>query len=64
MDCQSIPLFWLDFLLRSKPYLKECPPSASIANRKFPLSIKPEDMVILVDIHYKVQITQLHSGLH
>ena len=47
----------LDFLLRSKTYLKECPPSASIANREFPLSIKVEEMVRLVYTHYKMQIT-------
>ena len=33
MDCPPIPQFCLDFLLRSKTYLKERPPSASIANR-------------------------------
>ena len=58
------PQFCLNFLLRSKTYLKERPPSASIANREFPLSNKPEDVVGLVYTHYKVQIAQLHSGLH
>ena len=60
MDCSPTPQFSLDFLLRSKIYLKERPPSA---NRDFPLSSKPEDVVRLVYSHYKVQITQLHSGL-
>ena len=33
MDYPPIPQFWLDFLLRSKTYLKERPPSVlSIAN--------------------------------
>ena len=63
MDCPPIPQFFPNFLLRSKTYLKECPPSASIANREFPLSSKHEDVVRLVYTHYKVQITQLHSGL-
>ena len=63
MDCPPIPHFFLNFLLRSKTYLKERPPSASVANRDFPLSSKPEDVVRLVYTHYKVQITQLHSGL-
>ena len=63
MDCPPIPQFFLNFLLRSKTYLKERPPSASVANREFPLSSKPEDMVRLVYTHYKVQITQLHCGL-
>ena len=63
MDCPPIPQFSLDFLLRSKTYLKERSPSASVANRDFPLSSKPEDVVRLVYTHYKVQITQLHSGL-
>ena len=35
MDCPPIPQFCLDFLLRSKTYSKECPPSVSIANRDF-----------------------------
>ena len=30
MDCLPIPQFSLDFLLRSKTYLKEHPPSSSI----------------------------------
>ena len=63
MDCPPTPQFPPNFLLRSKTYLKECPPSASVANREFPLSSKPEDVVRLVYTHYKVQITQLHSGL-
>ena len=49
------------FFLRSKTYSKECPPSASIANREFPLSDKLEDVVRLI---YKLHITLLHSGLH
>ena len=53
MDCSPIPQFWLNFLLRSKTYLKECPPSASIANREFPLSNKPEDVVRLAYTHYE-----------
>ena len=63
MDCPPIPQFFLNFLLRSKTYLKERPPSASVANRDFPLSSKPEDVMRVVYTHYKVQITQLHSGL-
>ena len=47
MDCPPIP----QFLLRSKTYLKERPPSASVANREFPLSSKPEDVVRLVYTH-------------
>ena len=35
MDCPPIPQFCLDFLLRSKTYLRECPPGTSIANRDF-----------------------------
>ena len=41
MDCPPIPQFFLNFPLRSKTYLKERPPSASVANRDFPLSSKP-----------------------
>ena len=63
MDFPHIPQFFLNFLLRSKTYLKERPPSASVANRDFPLSSKPEDVVRVVYTHYKVQTTQLHSGL-
>ena len=63
MDCPPIPQFFLNFLLRSKTYLKERQPSTSIANRDFPLSSKPEDVVRVVYTHYKVQITQLHRGL-
>ena len=62
MDCPPIPQFFPNFLLRSKTYLKERPPRVSVA-REFPLSSKPEDVVRLVYTHYKVQITQLHSGL-
>ena len=40
MDCPPIPQFCLGFLLRSKTYLKQFPPSASIASRDFPLSSK------------------------
>ena len=64
MDCPPIPQFSLDFLLRSKPYLKERSPSASIANREFPLSSLLEDVVRLVYTHYKLQLTQLQGGLH
>ena len=64
MDCPPIPQFCLNFLLRSKTYLKECLPSAIIANREFPPSNKLDDLVRLVYTHYKVQITQLHGGLH
>ena len=53
MDCPSIPHFYLNFLLRSKIYLKDRPPSASIANRGLPLSSKPEHVVRLVYTHYK-----------
>ena len=63
MDCPPIPQFFPNFLLRSKTYLKERPPRVSVANREFPLSSKLEDVVRLVYTHYKVQITQLHSGL-
>ena len=70
MDCPPIPQFFLNFLLRSKTYLKERPPCASVANRDFPLSSTLttssgllEDVVRMVYTHYKVQITQLHSGL-
>ena len=55
MACLPIPQLCLDFLLRSKTYLKEGPPSTSIANRDFPLSSKIEDVVRLVYTHYKVQ---------
>ena len=58
------PKFCLDFLLRSRTYSKEHPPSASIASRDFLLSVKPEHVVRLVYIHYKVQIMLLHGGLH
>ena len=54
----------LDFLLRSKTYSKERPPSASTANKDFPLSSNHEHVVRLVYTHYKVQIMLLHSGLH
>ena len=63
MDCPPTPQFSPNFLLRSKTYLKERPPSASVANREFSLSSKLEDVVRLVYTHYKVQIIQLHSGL-
>ena len=63
MDCPPPPQFFPNFLLRSKTYLKERPPTASVANRGFPLSSKPKDVVRLVYTRYKVQITQLHSGL-
>ena len=56
-----IPMFCFDFLLRSKTYSKERPPSASIANRGFPLSMKTEHVVRLVYIHNKVLLL---SGLH
>ena len=42
MDCPPIHQFFPNFLLRSKTYLKERPPGASVANRDFPLSSKPE----------------------
>ena len=57
MECPPIPQFSLDFLLKSKTYLKERPPSASIVNREFPLSsLHAEDVVRLVYTHYKLQI--------
>ena len=56
MDCPPIPQSCLDFLLRSKTYLKEHPLSASFINKEFPLSSKPKDVVRLVYTHYKVQI--------
>ena len=62
MDCPPIPQFCLDFLLRSKTYLKECPPSTSIAD--FPLSSKPEYVVRLLYPYYKVQIMLLHSYIN
>ena len=50
MDCPPTPQFCLDFLLRSKTYLKECPPSASIANREFPLTdIRSAPLIQLFD---------------
>ena len=52
MDCPPIPQFCLDFLLRSKTYLKEHPPSGSIVNRNLS---RPEHVVRLVYTHYKVQ---------
>ena len=59
------PQFCLEFLLRSRTYLKERPPtytySASIANRDFPLSSKHEDVVRMVYTHYKVQNMLLHK---
>ena len=60
MDCLPIPQFFTNFLLRSKSYLKERPPSPSVAKREFPLSSKHENVVRLVYTHYKVQI-KLHS---
>ena len=45
MNCLPTPQFSLDFLLRYKTYLKERPPSTSIANREFLLSNKVEDVV-------------------
>ena len=62
--CTSPMQFCLDFLQRSKTYLKERPPSASIANRDFSLSSMPEHVVRLVYTHYKVQMMLLPSGLH
>ena len=59
MDCPPIPQFSLNFLLRSKTYLKERPPSTSITN--FPLSSKPEHILVYT---HTVQIMLLHSGLH
>ena len=64
MECLPIPQFSLDFILRSKTYLKEYPPIANITNKEFPLSRKLEDVVSQVYTHYKVQTTLLHSGLH
>ena len=45
MDCPPIPKFCLDFLLKSKTYLKERPPSTSVVNRDFPPSSKPEHVI-------------------
>ena len=39
---------------RGLKHLKKRPPSASISNRDFPLSSKPEDVARLVYAHYKV----------
>ena len=61
MDCLPIPQSCLNFLLRSKTYLKEHPPSA---NRDFPLSSKSKHVVRLVYAHYKVQIMLLLCDLH
>ena len=63
MDCPPIPQFCLSFLLK---LLDRVPPSASIANRDFLLSSKPEyyGEAGLQVKHYKVQIMLLHSGLH
>ena len=54
MDYPPISQFCLNFLQRSKTYLKQRPPSASIANRGFLLSSKPESVVRLVNTHYMV----------
>ena len=44
-------------------YLKEHPPSVSIAQMGYSLlSDKPADVVRLTSTHYKVQITQLSSS--
>ena len=43
MDFLPTPQFCNDFLLRSKTFLKERPPSTSIAD--FPLSSEPESVV-------------------
>ena len=60
-------------LTKEGPLTLVCPPpnleltckSAHLAaKREFPLSNKLEDVVRQVCTHYKVQITQLHSGLH
>ena len=63
MDCLQMPQFCLNFLLRSKIYLKEHPPSVNNTNREFPLSDKLEDMVRLVCTHYKVQITVVYTSI-
>ena len=62
MDCPPIPEFCLNFLQRSKTYLKERPPSASIANGDFPPSSKSKYVLRLVYTHYKVQIMLLHAA--
>ena len=54
--------FCINFLLRSKTYMKEHPPSAGTINRDFQLSSKLH--VVALVYTYKVQITLLHSGLH
>ena len=38
MDCLPISQFSLNFLLTSKTYLKDGPPSAGIVNRNFQLA--------------------------
>ena len=57
MKCPPIPQFSLDFLLRSKTYLKT---SASIANREFPLSNLIEDVVRVFYTHYISTSYKLH----
>ena len=47
MECPP-PKSSLDFSLRSKSYLKERPPNTSTADREFPMSSLPEDVVRLV----------------
>ena len=51
MDYPPIPQFSLDFLLRSKTYVKEHPPNALQIYREFPLSSLFENVVRLVYIH-------------
>ena len=55
MDCLPIPQFCLNFLLRSKTYLK----GAHLAQ-----ALQMGTVVRLVYTHCKVQIMLLYSGLH
>ena len=62
MDSPLTPQFYLNFLLRSKAYLKEHSPSTSIANTDFPLSSKPEDKSRLI-LHTLQGLKQLCCSL-
>ena len=65
MDCPPIPQFCLDFLLRSKTYLKDRPPSAALQIWIFHrLASLHENVVSLVYTHCKVQIMLLRTILH
>ena len=61
MDCLPTPQFCLDFLLRSKTYWKEHPPSSSIANRAFPLLSK--DVVHETGLHALKRANYMYTAL-